>query len=47
VIGLLLIVLAVYSVVLWWTDELYVVVKALLPVFVALVGLVFILLSFE
>ena len=47
IVGLLLVILAIYSAILWWADELFVLVKGAVPVFVALVGLVFVLLSFD
>lgn len=47
VIGLILIVASVYAVVVWWWSDFLTLLKGGLPVLVLLVGLVFLLLSFE
>lgn len=47
VIGLILMLAAVYSVVFWWLGDFLTLLKGGIPVFVFLVGLVFILLGFE
>ncbi len=47
IVGLILLVAAVYAVVVWWLPEFLTLLKGGIPVLVFLVGLVFILLGFE
>ena len=47
VVGLLLILAAVYAVLVWWWTDFLTLVKGGLPVLVFLIGLVFLLLGFE
>ena len=47
VIGLILILIAVYSVVMWWWTDFLTLLKGGVPVLVFLIGLVFLLLGFE
>jgi hypothetical protein len=47
VIGLILILAAVYAVIVWWLSDFLTLLKGGLPVLVFLIGLVFILLGFE
>jgi len=46
-IGLILIVASIYSLAAWWWGDFLTLVKGALPVLVFLIGLVFLLLSFE
>lgn len=47
VIGLILMVAAVYAVVVWWWTDFLTLLKGGVPILVFLVGLVFLLLGFE
>ncbi len=47
VVGLLLMVGAVYSVIVWWWSDFLTLLKGGVPIAVFLIGLVFLLLSFE
>ncbi len=47
VIGLILILAAVYAVAVWWWIDFLTLLKGGLPILVFLVGLVFLLLGFE
>ena len=47
VIGLILMVAAVYAVVVWWLGDFLTLLKGGVPILVFLIGLVFLLLSFE
>lgn len=47
VIGLLLMLAALYAVMAWWWIDFLILIKGGLPILVFLVGLVFLLLGFE
>lgn len=47
VIGLILIVAAIYAVVVWWWQDFLTLLKGGVPILVFLVGLIFLLLGFE
>ncbi|MBS3167662.1 hypothetical protein J4216_00880 [Candidatus Woesearchaeota archaeon] len=47
VIGLILILVAVYSIIVWWLADFLVLLKGGIPVLVFLIGIVFLLLGFE
>lgn len=47
VVGLILILAAVYAVVVWWWQDFLTLLKGGLPILVFLIGLVFLLLGFE
>ena len=47
VIGAVLIVAGIYGIIMWWWDELYVLIKGGLGLLIALIGLVVILMSTE
>ena len=47
VIGLILILIAVYAVVVWWLVDFLTILKGGIPILVFFAGLVFLLLGFE
>ena len=47
VFGLILMLGAVYAVAMWWLSDFLMLLKGVIPIFVFLTGLVFLLLGFE
>jgi len=46
-IGALLIVIGIYGIIMWWWDELYVLIKGGVGLLIALIGLILVLISTE
>lgn len=47
VVGLILMIAAVYAVIVWWWSDFLTLLKGGVPILVFLIGLVFLLLGFE